>query len=559
MKKTMKKLVALLLAVTTLLSVGAMLTGCKQEPIVDPNRFNEEVDPARTQFYVGYFNGGMGLPWLMEIKTLFEAKYPEYQVMIDTGKDEYQSEILKSNIKTNRQDMYITDGLNYYDFVKEGNLLADLTEASTTPLTEYGEDKSIADKMNASLKNYYETNDGKYYAAPFYQSYHHIVYDVDLFDQYSLWYKDGGGFVASTADKKSAGQDGEYGTWDDGLPVTYSEFFALCDRMVARGITPITWTGTYADSYLPNFLASMVAVHEGENFYTHWTYDGPVKTLKNENFTESAAKTFTINEADWEEVTVTPENFGQYMHSTPGKYYAAKFAKDLCSNAQYRSYNYAESHTAVQRSFLMSNMEGVDAPIAMLVEGGWWMNEATAVFDEMAVYDEKYSQANRRFGVMPLPKADDGSSAEGYYVSPFSGGSAVFVSENSPNKDIAIKFYRFLHTDECLKICVKNSGVLRPYECDYSEIIDQVPYYVQNMIEASEATTFIYRLASGDAFKENPDAQNFMQYGGFLSTNWNGISSSNAMIFFCDNKEATAKDYFLGIEKTYEKIPVSMQ
>lgn len=557
MKKA-KKLLAFILALTVVLSCSAMLAGCGGE-IDDPNRFSEEVDAAKTQLYVGYFNGGLGLSWLTEAKNLFEAKYPEYQVMIDTGKDEYQTEVLLSNIKTNRQDMYIIDGLNYYDFVRAGNLLADLTEATTTPLTEYGEDKSIADKMNVSLKNFYQTSAGKYYAVPYYQSYHHIVYDVDLFDQYSLWFKDGGGFVSSTADKKSAGQDGEYGTWDDGLPVTYSDFFAMMDRMVARGITPVTWTGSYADSYLPNFIASMIADYEGEQYNTNWSFDGEIDVITNRDFTESAAKTFSLNEADYETVTVNSENFKDYMHSTVGKYYAAKFAKDLCSNPQYRKYNYAESHTAVQRSYLMSNMEGVDAPIAMLIEGGWWMNEATAVFDEMAVYDEKYSMENRRFGVMPLPNADDGSSADGFTISPFSGDSAVFVSENSANKDIAIKFFRFLHTDECMRVFTKNSGSLRPYDYDLSPIYDEVPHYVQSVIDAAADTEFIYRLPTGEKYKENPDAQTFMQYSGLMTTKWNGITSGNMMIFFCDNNTATAKDYFLGIKEIFlDRVPGSM-
>lgn len=559
MKKNLKRMYALVMAFTVLLSLTAMLTGCG-ESIDDPDRFSEKVDESKTQLYVGYFNGGIGLNWLTEAKRLFEEIHPEIQIMIDTGKDEYASDLLMSNIKTNRQDIYLTDGIDYYKYVSKGGLLADLTEATTTPLTEFGEDKSIADKMNVSLNEFFKTNDGKYYAVPYYQSYHHIIYDVDLFDQYNLWFKDGGGFVSSTSDKKSAGQDGEYDTWDDGLPVTYSDFFAMMDRMVARGITPITWSGATADAYLPNFMASLIADYEGDQYHTNWSYDGEIDVITNHDFTESAAKTFSLNTSDYTTVTVTSDNFQDYMHSTVGKYYAAKFAKDLCSNAQYRTYNYAESHTAVQRSFLMSNMEGVDTPIAMLIEGGWWMNEATSVFDEMEVYSEKYAKENRRFGVMPLPKADDGSSAEGHTVSPFSGQSAVFISENSTKKDIAIEFYRFLHTEQCLKVFTQMSGVLRPYECDYSAIYDSVPYYVQNVIDSAADTEFVFRVSTGDMYKENAEVLNFMMYGGLMSTNWNNVSSGNMMIFFCDNAGATAKDYLLGMKEAFEKlIPLSLR
>lgn len=559
MKQNFKKWLALLLACALTLSAAAMLAGCGEVEIDDPDRFDEDVDSSKTQIYVGYFNGGLGLTWLTEAKEAFEAKYPQYQIMIDTGKDEYGSEILVSNMKTNRQDMYVLDGSDYYKFIKN-DLLADLTEAVTTPLSEFGEDKTIEGKMNESLRAFYKTNDGKYYASPLYQSYHQIIYDVDLFDQYNLWFKDGGGFVESASDTKSAGQDGKAGTWDDGLPVTYSDFFLMMDRMVARGITPMTWTGAYADSYLPNFIISLIADYEGADFATNFSFDGQARIIANRDFAESPEKTFTVNSADIETVTVTPDNFKDYMPSTVGKYYAAKFAKDIAANSVYRTYNYAESHTAVQRSYLMSNMEGVDKPIAMLIEGGWWMNEATSVFDEMATYNEKYAKENRRFGVMPLPKADDGSSAEGHTVAPFSGQSAVFVSNFSANKEGAILFYRYLHTDECMQQFTKNSGVLRPYDYDLTAIYNEVPYYVQNVIDASKDTNFIYRVSTGEKFKEDYEMLNFMIYGGLLATNYNGISSGNPLIFFCDNASASAKDYWAGIRDQFLKgLPAAYQ
>lgn len=559
MKKNMKKWLSLLLAFAMLLSVAVLAAGCQNVDIDDPDRFDEDVDSTKTQIYVGYFNGGLGLTWLTKAKEKFEALYPQYQIMIDTGKDEYGSEILVSNMKTNRQDMYILDSSDYYKFIDKG-MLADLTEAITTPLTEFGEDKTIESKMNESLKAFYKTNDGKYYASPYYQSYHQIVYDVDLFDQYNLWFKDGGGFVESASDTKSAGQDGKLGTWDDGLPVTYSDFFLMMDRMVARGITPMTWTGAYADAYLPNFIISLIADYEGEDFATNFSYDGQTKIISNRDFAESPEKTFTLNPADIETVNVTPDNFSDYMHSTVGKYFAVKFAKDVASNSLYRTYNYAESHTAVQRSYLMSNMEGVDKPIAMLIEGGWWMNEASSVFDEMATYNEKYAMDSRRFGVMPLPKADDGSSAPGHTVAPFSGDSAILVSNFSANKEGAILFYRYLHTDEAMQIFTKNSGVLRPYDYDLAEIYNEVPFFVQNVIDASKDTTFIYRVATGDTFKQNYEIMNFMMYGGLLATSYNGIGASNPLIFFCDNAAASAKDYWIGMREAFMKgLPTAYQ
>ena len=161
--KKMKKLLALVLALAAVLSLAV---GCQQNVPEDPDEFTEDVDPNRTQLYVGYYNGGLGMVWLKEVKAAFEKLYPDYQIMIDAGKDEYMDSQLEGSIKINRQDMYIDAQVDYYDFIKKG-LIVDVTDAMTTPLTEFGENKSIADKMNDSLKAYYQTSDGKYYGSPY--------------------------------------------------------------------------------------------------------------------------------------------------------------------------------------------------------------------------------------------------------------------------------------------------------------------------------------------------------------------------------------------------------
>lgn len=551
----MKRLIALTLALITVL---VMAVGCTTTPPDDdPDRFNEQVDKERTQLYVGYYNGGVGLTWLKKAKEEFEKLYPEYQIMIDTFKQEMWDQQLIGSMKVNRQDMYIDTAGDIYEFMSK-DLLVDLTDAVTTPLTEFGEDKSIADKMNASLKDYYRTTDGKYYGTPYFEGYHHIIYDMDLFDKYNLWFKDGGGFVSSTSDKKTAGQDGKYGTSDDGLPITYSDFFKMMDRMVELGITPLTWSGQYADSYLTNLVGTLIASYEGDNFKTHFSYNGQVEIIKNKDFVESESKTFVLNDSDVETVTVTPENFSDYMYRTTGKYFASKFAKDLVSNTKYYTYNYAESHTGVQRSYLMSSMLG--KPIAMLIEGNWWMNESDQVFKDMASYDAAYAKENRNFGVMTIPKADDGSSAEGNTVSPYSGNEFICVSNFSTKKDIAILFFRFLHTDFAMQIFTEYSGLMRPYDYDLTSVYDSLNTYTKSFVDARANTEYVYRLPTNEEFKTIKEVTNFMQYPGFHDTNVNGNTTHNPIMFFCDNPQYTGKDFFLGLEKRFkDTLPIALK
>ena len=90
--------------------------------------------------------------------------------------------------------------------------------------------------------------------------------------------------------------------------------------------------------------------YEGADFATNFDYDGQTTIISGTDFTESAANTFVLDAASTENVTVTPDNFSEYMYRTAGKYYAVKFAKDLVSNPAYRSYNYAESQMCIRDS-----------------------------------------------------------------------------------------------------------------------------------------------------------------------------------------------------------------
>ena len=43
----------------------------------------------------------------------------------------------------------------------------------------------------------------------------------------------------------------------------------------------------------------------------------------------------------------------------------------------------------------------------MLVEGTWWENEAQSTYKDMVdAMGDSYSQQNRKFAIMPLPKVD---------------------------------------------------------------------------------------------------------------------------------------------------------
>jgi len=141
------KIIPLLLAFV----LCTALPGCGDKM---PNG-GEKIDPNRKQLYVGNFNGGMGSEWMDELDKAFEAAYPEYQVIVDNKKLEYNGAQLSATMKTNRQDIYFTTEVNYFDFIAEGHF-EDITSVVTEKFeTVDGIEYSIEDKIEPTVRKYF--------------------------------------------------------------------------------------------------------------------------------------------------------------------------------------------------------------------------------------------------------------------------------------------------------------------------------------------------------------------------------------------------------------------
>jgi hypothetical protein len=260
----------------TVLLAASTLTGCVFWG-AGPDDGEEPVDLERTQLYVGNFNGGVGNAWLYAVKEEFEKFYAAesfetgktgVQIIIDDQKAGFQGTSLMGTMSGSRDSVFFTETVNYYDFVAS-NALADITDAVSTPLTEFGESKSVYDKLPAELKSYFKTSDDKIFALPFYEAFMSAYIDVDLFESKNLYLKAGASadgidinnpgavmslFVTSAQEARSAGPDGDSAaTYDNGLPATYADFKALMKRMKIQNIIPFIWTGMYP-VYAQNFF-----------------------------------------------------------------------------------------------------------------------------------------------------------------------------------------------------------------------------------------------------------------------------------------------------------------
>lgn len=511
----------------------------------------EEIDPNRTQLYVGVFNGGIGVSWLKAMKALYEDENPEIQVMIEPGQTIYETGTLKATIKDRLQDVYFVDGVNYYEYIQE-DLLMDVTDIVTADNGGY----SVESIMNTTLKDYYKTSDNKYYAVPYYQGEHQIIYDVDLFEEKELYIKtvdDSGKVTAWTgANGKHVGADGKAGTYDDGLPVTYSQFFAMVERIKEKSIVPFTWSGDNWDNYLTKFLVSVSARYSGNDYKMNFdtSMDGAGTNMELVSSVVNAHTYGSFSSANYvtQEKNVSWDNFWD-IQNVAGNYFALCFARDIMYSDSTHKVNFdsksvgpGDTHLDAQERFLMSRFKG--EPVAMLIDGSWWENEAQGVFDDMSYdFGPQWSRENRRFAMMPVPNSDDMAADTALTLSPFSGQSAAFIRKNASQPEIAKDFFKFCHSKEGLAVFTAYSNNLRPYNYDLTdEQSEKLSYYSQNQMEIYNSANVVYRLPNSANGRNNEGV--FANNWFFMTKNGNGYQAPFHSFF---DSALTAEEYFNGL------------
>ena len=557
MKKFIKMVCTFVLAFSTCLA-GFSLYGCSRDGS------GETIDPSRTQLYVAVFNGGYGSEWLQNAKVRFEEEFKDKSY--ESGKKGAQiiitpyldrsicSTSLYNNMDLNPNEMSFTESIPYQEFVTGGKFL-DITEAVTTPLTEFGEEKSIEDKMFPYHIENFKTG-GKYYALPYYEAFHGIIYDVDMFEDELFYFaldknNGNGGFIFDLEDERSYGPDGKTGvidgvdySADDGLPATYEEFYQLCDRMKEQGIAPITWSGGYP-SEVTKTISALHADYEGaEQMMLNLTFDGTATDLVD---TVDENGNITLQEP----VEITAEN-GYMLQRQAGKYYALDFFDTIIEREYYAdlTFNTSQSNTGAQEEYLYSRFSSSKTPIAMLVDGTYWENEASGIFTDMVNggYGQAAAKENRRFALMPYPKATQEKLDE--QTSPVFmdiNYSTSLVSSRIEEYKIPLAYdlLRFLHTDEELCEYTVATNTPKPFQYDLGEeYLDRMTYYGRSLYEMHSTGNIIYPSSNSPVFYRN-FSNLTPEFRPWVSTI--GTSSYNVPITGLRASGVDAKAYFDGL------------
>ncbi len=479
---------------------------------------------------------------------------------------------LESSIASSPDSIFFTESLDYPSLVTK-NLVYDVTDlvkdGAITGVDEAGnftrESKSIESKLDENFASYLcrgEAGNQRYYGLPYYLPIKGMIYDRELWNEQSFYLakdatpaeivvkaiEEGGdveaaklvyqaeidklnsgkpsGYwtLANEAGKVvingqeynsglSAGPDGKYGTYDDGMPATVDEFYLLMEHIYKNNIAPIIYTGkfpAYAD-----MLTNLIWInYEGkDNLRTYYSLEGTVDelvvlnadgTVKKENGKiETEPYTFNGGRED-----------GYEVQRMAGKYYATQFAEKIATSKWLHSScdDTAISHIAAQSKFLTSCL-GQNQRIAMLIDGAWWQQESSETFEIMSGNGEKYSKANRDFGFMMAPNVNVDKLQERKVnniknVAIMQNDAFCIINgnlkEGSPQLAVAKAFFSYMNSDRMLNLFTEITSMYRAMNYTVDEgTYGRMSKYAKELTEFMNETTVVYPYTTNELFIKN--------------------------------------------------------
>lgn len=547
----------------TLMVIMTVLTAC-QGAGTPPGKAGTEEDNTKTQLVVATFDGGLSDKWIFDAASRFEEKYAD--TSFEDGKKGVQVRVVRSanyggdnilnTIKTEEADVWFTENMNYHDHINYENL-ADITDIVTDPLSEYGEDKSIADKIEEGYREFLNIgtdSEPKYYAIPFYDGFYGLTYDKDLFASANLYFKSTGnekedsaddlGFVTSETDTKSAGVDGKLGTYDDGLPATYAQFLKLFDAMREKNITPIVYGGGNAMDYPTRMLASFWAQAEGKEGYNlNNTFNGTADNLVVLDGSGKVKKN-AEGSAQTESVAITVNN-GYELQRQESKLQVLQLFEEIVGNGE----NYSSSnlqHTAAQSDFLKGK-EDQFTSYGLLLDGTWWENEANDSFEALASrFGEEHKRENRNLAFMPLPVPTAEEVGQGNSLLNLNT-SLGFIRSNTDILDCAKTFLQFTTTDAELSAFTANVSMTRSLNYELSEEHrEKATPYAVGLFEMKNASTVIYPYSDLEMFQKN-QAFFSVERWSWQTTLDNSEYTNPWLVWLTFEGQYTAEEYFEGM------------
>lgn len=576
MKKVRKQWLSLALCV--LMAMVTLMGGVGCGPK------GEKVDKNKTQLYIATYGGGYGTAFLKDLEERFEQTYEKtsfetgktgVQIFTVADKDKYTVNALKDKIEYETFEVFFASG-DALDQFLDGNKVLDITDIVTKEIP--GEGKSIADKLRPEMEEHHNRN-GRYHSLPFVDGGTGLAYDIDVFEENDLYFEKGGSpseycnfvqqnnanpvtgtftdysFVGANGDK-AAGPDGKYGTYDDGLPATLQEFDRLLVEMKDAGVDSIIWSGEYEANYTPFLPKAFATNHHGLD------ESNILRDAGGANGRETTIITgFKNGEPQTERKTIKLENIGDYTKQE-GFYYGLKMFESIINSGTVASRTWTgETHVETQYSYLISNLDADEKPIAFLLDGCWWENEADSAgsFKECEkLFTKEYgARENRRFGYFPMPWANESYIGRKYTLS--GGGGSLLVAADFPQEKMELleTFLQFALSEESLQRMTVNIGLPIPYVYDMGDKNDPNSYYnkmssyTRNYYELYKQSDIVYgfvapELIYNEALKNAKEVISYMTSIKADGTRYTTFPSAKHY-----DSSVTAEDFFLGLYRKY--------
>lgn len=505
---------------------------------------------GKTNIRVATYNGGLGKLWLEKAAKAFEEKYKDVSFEDDkTGVAVHVDFCQGGNMmedQTLNKDVYFTEVVDYYRYVNLGKV-ADITDVVRGDLGDFGEEgKNIESKLDSSFKSFLTGKDGQYYAIPFYEGYMGFIYDRDLFAEKGYFIGKNGNWTGDE-NRLSVGADGVVGTYDDGLPETYSQFIKLVEKMSADNITPFIF-GEDALAYFQKLLAGLWADYEGkDNMLKNWDFSGSFNIVTGFSGSTPIISSYTI---DTNNIATSIKQ----LQKQPGKYYALKFLEDtVLAKADYYG---AMPYESAQSALIASTIGGGYLTYGMLVDGVWWENEASLnnSFSTISVDDINYAgskddyKSSRRFAFMPFPQEDNQAAADKkagttHKHTLFSANDAfAFISAESTGAKLQVAklFMQYVHTDEQMSSFTATTSIPRALNYTLTESDKaNMTYFGKNVMELKNASDIVYPYSGHSYYIENSAT--------FSLTKWGWVSGKYDNPFLGLKDGVSALSYFNGL------------
>lgn len=448
---------------------------------------------SKTVVKIVNYEGGYGVQWLYEAKERFEALHDDIYLDIDTTKTPNAN-----TMNSSASDLYFgAQGDNPRSFAQKGWLASIDDIVNEKYDTRDGKQISIADKIDESYQSILKGNDGKFYGLPYPEYYGGLSYDVDFFDKNNLYVADPVENGVNTADdllaytafgittdfishkdaKKSCGADGEYGTFDDGLPTSLTEFLVLCDKIKNDiGATPLTMSGAQY-SYISLLLQGLEASLSGyEEMRASFDFKGTVTYV--DGYTDQSLFDGIdyIPKPKAASAEIDCKTNGYLTTQTVARYYADALV-DIAYNEGWFSKDFKKNTATnldAQGNFICSGLNGIEQT-AMLIEGSYWFTEALEN-NKMKDYNRlSGGQTERNVKWMPLPVTIDQpilkkEDAKERVLLSASTTNFAFINARTEKKPTVLnackKFLKFIYSDAELAKYTANSGI-RKEAMDY--------------------------------------------------------------------------------------------